>query len=230
MRTLSFSALFLASMVACAPATSQIGKDGADGDDEADTDTDTDSDTDADTDTDTDADLCSVEGRAYAMDLANARWVEPPGVGSLIGGLLDEMPVMGITAVNGSQLDSVVGLPSDPECITFPTANLASYPFFRIGPEDAQFSVSGTSVTAVGLQITGVFASDCGSIEDGAFLGQLDMRELAFLLGTEDAAEACEQLVGFGVLCSACGDGAETCVNFEATDTPTFETAPLSCQ
>ena len=209
-----------------------------DGDTDADTDTDTDDDTDADTDADTDDDTdigtdpidCSLEGRAYEWDLVSATWVEPAGVGALLGGFLDEVPVMGVTATSGTEIESVFGLPSQSECVTFPTADFSGDPVFAIGPENAIFNINGTAVTVVNLEVRGAFESDCSSIRGGSLQGQLDIREIADTLGFGDAATTCGLLTTFGASCVTCDtDGEEFCLNLELEDVPAPETDALAC-
>jgi hypothetical protein len=215
-----------------------------DGDEDADTDTDTDTDADADTDTDADTDAdtdddtdigtdpidCSLDGRAYEWDLVNATWVQPAGVGSLLGGFLEELPVMGVTAASGTEIESVFGLPSQAECIQFPTADFTADPVFAIGPEDAIFNISGTAVTIVNLQVGGAFESDCSAIRGGSLEGQMDVREIADTLGFGDAATTCGLLTSFGASCVACdSDGEQLCLDIELENVPAPETDPLDC-
>ncbi|MEC8425489.1 MAG: hypothetical protein VX000_17005 [Myxococcota bacterium] len=207
-----------------------------DSDGDTDTDTDTDGDTDTDDDTDDDTDIgtdpidCSLDGRAYTWDLVSATWVQPAGVGSLLGGFLEELPVMGVTATTPTEIESVFGLPSTDACIEFPTADFSGDPVFSIGPEDALFDLGGSEVTIVNLEVRGAFEADCSAIRDGSLEGQLDVREIAGSLGFGDAATTCGLLVSFGASCVACdSDGEALCLDVELVDVPAGETDPLSC-
>ena len=216
------------------PDTDVDTDDDTDGGTDPDTDSDTDADTDADTDDDTDIGTdpieCSLEGRAYEWDLINATWVQPAGVGSLLGSFLEEVPVMGVTATSGTEIESVFGLPSQSTCITFPTADFSGDPVFAIGPEDALFDLGGTQVTIVNLEVGGAFESDCSAIRGGSLEGQMDVREIAPSLGFGDAATTCGLLVSFGASCVACdSDGEQLCLDVELEDVPAPETGPLDC-
>lgn len=172
---------------------------------------------------------CSVEGRAYAWDLAGANWVEPAGVGSLLSGYLTDPPVLGVTAADSTSIDLVVGTSGGSSCTTLPTGDFTRAPHFEVGPTNMDLDFNGTTVTAYNASISGTFTSDCSGTTDGDIQGQLDMRELAPLSGY-DADTLCSLLGGFGVNCDPCdSDGQSYCVNVHVTDIIGTETDPLSC-
>ena len=68
--------------------------------------------------------------------------------------------------------------------------------------------------------ISGTFAADGSYFGGGTLLGELDVRKLAPLLEdliqSDDPAEACGLLLGFGVTCEACSSDSEPfCVALE---------------
>lgn len=45
-----------------------------------------------------------LEGRVYAIDLTQGRWVEPPGIGPLIASEIGQVGLLGVTSANSSRL------------------------------------------------------------------------------------------------------------------------------
>ncbi len=170
-----------------------------------------------------------LEGNAYDIDLEGATWVEPAGVGTLLSGSLTEL-YLSVTSVSASSIDMIAavgdGSGSQDTCEptnAFPPADFTENPFFQLGPADISFDAAGYSVPITDLKLSGQFKSDGSAIEDGTLQGQLDIRDLADLigdlLGTSDPASICGLLSAFGAECDSCsGDGQPYCLSVLITD------------
>jgi hypothetical protein len=155
-------------------------------------------------------------GKTYNMDLSSGRFVEPAGVGDIIGGLLtpDAASILiGITSADAAEIgmmgavgDGAGGQDMCTESFSFPIpADFTGNPFFEIETERLDLSIEGFDLTIEDLLISGSFAPD-GSYIDGLVLeGFLDVAILAELIGDDP----CALLATFGVACEDCGDGLE---------------------
>ena len=171
-------------------------------------------------------------GRTYAVDLASGNFVQPPGIGSLLGGLFENNILLSVTSA-GSTLEfigalSVEGDTSQDPCsetfADFPSADFSNAPMFEVPENDLSLSISGYEATIYALAVSGTF----GENEDGTtyfgggeLSGELDARQLVDIVGglmdgVESEDDVCGLVAGFGVSCSACtSDGAAYCVNLE---------------
>lgn len=168
-----------------------------------------------------------ITGGTYAVDLASGNFVEPAGIGDLIGGLLENNILIGIQSTENNLLSirgaiSEEGNSDQDYCSetldSFPDADFSESPYFVIPEGDVTLSVAGIDLTINALSISGTFAADGSYFGGGEVSGQLDARVLAPLasdLGLEDdSPEAlCNLLLGFGVQCIPCGDGEPYCAN-----------------
>ncbi len=173
--------------------------------------------------TDTDG----LVGKAFALDLAAARIVEPAGIGAVLSSYLTQDILVGISGVSGNQIQMIGAIgaegaepPVQNYCdptIPFPTADFSSAPFFSIGPADTTLNVAGFAITIGDLNITGTIAPDGSYFGGGTLSGTIDTRPLAPLLddsGNEGAI--CDLAVSFGVTCEPCADGMNFCLNLVA--------------
>jgi hypothetical protein len=174
-------------------------------------------------------------GRSYAVDLGGATFVQPPGIGAILGSLLTQDVLIGVTGAGDTTLDlvgalSVEGGTAQDFCsaaIVFPApADFTNPPIFTVGPQDTSLAVSGETVTIFGMELGGTFSADGTLFENGGFAGEVDMRELVQVVdalgGTAD--EACGTLEAIGAACAACSsDGAEACLVLEAVDVAAAE-------
>ncbi len=171
------------------------------------------------------ADPSTLVGNVYTLPLTEGRFVEPPGVGDLLGGLLTVNVLIEVAEASATEIRMMGAISMDgnpnaqdlcTETIDFPTAaDFSGNPFFAIGPEDTTLNVSGVSVTVDDLSITGAFSNDGTSMEGASLAGVIDTRPLEPLVG----ADACELLAGFGIPCIPCpsGDG-DFCLALEVQD------------
>ncbi|MEC8276917.1 MAG: Ig-like domain-containing protein, partial [Myxococcota bacterium] len=188
-----------------------------------------------------------ISGNTYAVDLASGNFVEPAGIGDLIGGLLENDILIGVKSADNDVLSirgaiSETGNSNQDYCSetleSFPDADFSESPYFEIPEGDVTLSVAGIDLTINSLSISGTFAEDGSYFGGGEVSGQLDARVLAPLaadLGLEDdSPEAlCNLLLGFGVQCIPCGDGEPYCANLRVnrlSADETGETLGLVCE
>ncbi len=165
----------------------------------------------------------AIVGKTYALDISSGSFVEPAGVGDLIGGLLENKILIGITSVENDVM-TVRGAISDGSTTDqdmctetleeFPTADFSTSPYFEIPKEDVTLSVAGFTATIYGLEVTGTFSSDATYFGGGTLQGELDARQILPLLGdagldAETPEEVCGLLLGFGVSCVECQSDSE---------------------
>ncbi len=170
-------------------------------------------------------DVNTLVGKAYAIDLGSARFVEPEGIGAILGELLTQNILAGVVSADDSQIQmigaiSAEGSTEQDVCtpsIAFPVADFSENPYFEIGPEDTTISVAGYTVTIGDLQISGAFGPDLSYFSGGVLGGVIDtttlddipdLAELAGCDGTNDAC-LCDFIAGTGfATCSDCPDGS----------------------
>jgi len=156
----------------------------------------------------------SLVGRTYELDLANGRWVEPLGIGSMLGGLLGDEAhgFIGVTQATSSEI-SFMAAPSDGNgnqdfCATtydFPVASdFTANPAFLVEADALDLVVDGLNLTLEDMAFSGAFSPD-GSYIDGVMAaGTIDVNVLTDLVGDDP----CDLLAAVGVACEECSDGS----------------------
>lgn len=159
-----------------------------------------------------------IAGATYSLDLASGRFVEPAGVGAIIGSLLSGVDfdiLIGVdtaTASNIGFIGAISGGGSPPtqdlctETIDFPVAaDYAANPFFIVESNALPLDVQGISLVINDLTLSGAFAPGGAYIAGAVLAGSIDTRPLVPLLdegGDDDAA--CNTVAAFGVTCLPC--------------------------
>ncbi len=171
----------------------------------------------------------SLVGNVYALDVAAARFVSPPGIGELLAGLLTVDLLIEVTDASASEIVLLSGISEegDPhaqdmcsETIEYADpGDFTGNPYYEFGPEDLVFSASGLPLTMDAAIASGAFSPDGQSIEGGVLQGSIDTRPLAPLLGVQGDDGVCSLLGGFGIACTPCasGDGV-FCLDIEMRD------------
>lgn len=154
----------------------------------------------------------SLTGRSYLLDLASGRFVQPEGVGDIIGEYLDQIVLIGVSAEDttadtidmlgalGLQNspaeaddahtadDSISGIEQDAclPSIPFPAGiDFSKNPYFSAGPADTTLTVAGFTVTVDNLAISGAFGPDASYIAGATLAGSIDTRPLVPLLSAD---------------------------------------------
>jgi hypothetical protein len=155
--------------------------------------------------------------RAYSLDLSSGNFVQPSGVGELLGSLLEFSLFVGVTAADDTSVAMVGALSDDSgtaqdlcsTTIDFPVAaDFTENPFFSIQSDSLPLEVEGFSVVIDDLELSGAFAADATSVEGVTLAGKIDTRLLVELVqpgGADDAV--CVLVSTFNVDCEPCSDG-----------------------
>ncbi|MCO4744773.1 MAG: hypothetical protein KC912_08290 [Proteobacteria bacterium] len=164
-----------------------------------------------------------VVGRAYALDFTFIRFVEPEGVGSLLGEYLEDVDgYLSPTAVSATELD-LLGASGDgarqsvcDPTVALPTAAFDDSRAFAIDATGTTTSVPalGVSIPVTDLVVSGTFSADGSSMQDIVFAGLLDTRPLVPLVdanGQDDTI--CDLSRSIGVDCKDCGNGQTYCLD-----------------
>lgn len=174
----------------------------------------------------------SVAGNTYAVDIASGTFVQPAGIGSLIGDALQNNILLGIISDDNDSLQvrgaiSEDGSTAQDMCTEtledFPPADFSASPYFEIPEGDITLSIAGVTATIYGLNVSGMFAADGSYFGGGELRGDLDARDLVSVVGelgldVETAEDICNLVVGFGVPCTECNDGELYCIAVEVVD------------
>ena len=163
-----------------------------------------------------------LTGKTYNIDITSGRFVEPAGVGDLLGGLLEQTILFGVTEVTDSTISfrgaiSLEGSTEQDTCTPslddFPAADLEG-PYFNLAADELALSVAGFEINIDSIAISGTFAPDGSYFGGGELEGELDARDIGPLLkGQIDDTSpdaVCELLIGFGVACQPCSSDGES--------------------
>jgi hypothetical protein len=162
----------------------------------------------------------------FAVDLANATWVQPEGGEDLVEQFFAGAFLIGIQAVTEITLDTIgasgeataSGSWQQDPCyatIDFEPVDFTTNPYFVLETDEMRFTVQGIEAIIYDVQITGGLTND--AIVDGTFQGEIDMDDYKDDLGTSDP---CGMLAMYaGLECVACSwDGEEHCLFLMAED------------
>jgi len=158
-----------------------------------------------------------LAGKTYSLDLASGRFVQPPGVGSLLSSYLTTQVLVSVASADASNIqmvgaiaDSASTTPAQDTCaptIPFPSADFSANPYFQVGPETTNISISGFDVTIESLEVSGAFTPDGSAISGATLSGKIDTRPLVPLVQPDGADDAICTLAAsmFAVQCEECG-------------------------
>lgn len=162
-------------------------------------------------------DSSALVGDVYSLDLAGATFVEPPGLGGVLGGLIEGVGVLftmlpesdfAPAAQPGLQMmgalgvgDDLASMEQDPCTQTLDwtagedgivgtaddTPAGFEDPFLRLGPADLNLSISGVSARLKDVNLVGVWRPDGADFQGGEFEALIDTRGLDGLF--EEGAE-----------------------------------------
>ncbi len=194
------------------------------------------------------ADAVNMVGNVYNIDLANATFVEPPGVGPIIGSQLDGIAIlftptdesdfdageMHILGALGEEEGGAIAQEACTETLAFTYGPDGEYdtaddtpaawvdPDMELGPTDITLSIQGISATIQQLFIGGTFAPDLSDMRGARFAGKIDTRPLAPELDPDGGPGAICDLVWetVNVACEECGgdNPGEFCLSVLAED------------
>lgn len=181
-------------------------------------------------------DATTLVGNAYDLDLESGRFVQPEGIGSLLGKYLGDVTIyLSVETASATEIKMVGALEGDvageqDHCsptIDFPTAGFTENPYFLVDGTGSttSFTVSGITVEIDDMIVSGAFAPDGSGIAGGVLAGSIDTRPLVDLVeegGDEDAI--CVLASSIGVDCEECPGGGTFCLSLYVDNL----TAPLA--
>lgn len=187
-------------------------------------------------------DDASLAGRTYDLDLASGRFVQPEGVGALLGEYLGDVTLfLSVQSATATSIQMVGALADDTgtaqdvcsPTISFPEADFGANPYFEVNAEGSTttISVEGLDIAIDDLLVSGAFAPDGTYISGGVLAGKIDTRPLVPLVDENGADDAiCELAAGIGISCEDCGNGEVFCLslyvdNLSAAEVNTTVTA-----
>jgi len=162
-----------------------------------------------------------IDGHTYLVDLASGRWIEPPGIGPLLGTLIDASLLLDVQTSDPDlsmlfALEDTNNPGTQDLCIETHLSTPVPFvdnPFFTI--DAFSFGIGDGAVLDLedGL-LSGSFAPDGSSIGGIVFEADLDTRPLVPVIGLVDPYALCALAVAVGINCAPCpSDGALACVN-----------------
>jgi len=178
------------------------------------------------------ADPSTLVDNTYLVDITGGDWLKPPGIGSVIGGLLDGVDLNIFVGVFGydagmNEITMIGALGSDEstqdECspsIAFNEnpADFSENPYFSIETDELSIDAGlGDPIVIGDVTLGGVFASDGSELAGVTLAGTLDARDLSGIIPPE-LGDPCTLLVTFGVACEECSDGEDQCLSVEVAN------------
>jgi hypothetical protein len=180
-------------------------------------------------------DETSLIGKTYNLDLANADFVEPPGVGPILQSQIGDVSILfSVTHfvdptdpiemhILGALGDENAGIVSQDICAqtlgftSGPDGEVGTAddipagwadPVMEMGPTNLTLSFQGIDATIQDLNITGTFHPSLSDMHGGTFAGRIDTRPLAPELDPDGGEDAICELVSetVGVDCEECGE------------------------
>ena len=176
-----------------------------------------------------------LAGKTYRLDLGEARFTEPPGIGSLLSSELDGVSIYtGVTDVTAAEITVIGGFdragadtPTQEYCdptLDFATADFTGSPHFELSAQArVPLTMAGTTVYVEDAKFSGAFASDLSYFGGGVFEGAIDTRPLDAEFGDGEEGFLCRTAAALGVVCIPCADGEAFCLPLVADSI----TAPL---
>ncbi len=171
----------------------------------------------------------ALRGRTWALELADADWVEPAGVSGLFRANIDAPVLVGVQWADARALDLLGAqgavdagkVVQDPDLATWalPNADFARSPRFSAFADRVVLDILGVSVPVEGFTLEGTFSADGARIGDGALRGRLDTRDAGALLQAGDRPDAvCNLASTVGLSCIPCADGLPFCMDADLRD------------
>ena len=169
-------------------------------------------------------DASELIGRSYTLNIGTGRFVEPEGVGDLVGGLIEFNMLVGVTDATNEMVLMTGAISSDvtsveqdmcTTTIDFPEADFAENPFFEVSADILPLEVEGFDLGLEDVVLSGAIAPDFSRAEGVVLAGKIDTRPLVDMIspgGGDDAV--CILLQTFGADCVDCSDGSgQYCLN-----------------
>lgn len=168
-------------------------------------------------------------GKTYTLDIGAGRFVQPEGIGSLVGGLLETPLLVGVVAADAT----TVTFKSVPESSTdqcnelsdFDAGNFTENPYFEAHADAVALDIQEVVVTLQNTDMTGAFSASGDKIVGMTLSGTLDVSPLEVIVGSDP----CKALAGVGATCEPCPDGvSNSCLTVYVDGLTASEAAGVS--
>ena len=187
----------------------------------------------------------SLFRRTYQLGISDvgAVWLEPSGLGELLGSFFDTPVLLGVQYVDPDTLDLIgaigvttlghTGQDFNYPSWSFPATDFSGAPYFEIVADQVDLQVSGYPLPIFDFHLTGTFAEDGATFGGGVLQGLGDTRYSGGALGQPNNPRAmCNFGQGLGVACQPCPDGEVLCLkvdvhNLVARELPDVVLRPL---
>ncbi len=173
-------------------------------------------------------DVTDLIGRTFFIDLGDAEYAKPAGLGPLIATYLSQPLLVGVEDVSDETIelmgalgyiDSFTGeLYQDTSAPSFDfgVADFRGNPYFSASTDSLVILYEGVSVDIFEFHIEGTFDPAMESIGGGIASGLVDTRNVGELMGVgSDPDAACTLAESFGIDCVDCPDGNPWCLEIE---------------
>jgi hypothetical protein len=161
----------------------------------------------------------SLTGHTWAVDLAEVRFVEPPGMAAVLSFMDSTVLLFHASKQSKKELELVVTLAAadgtqDPcqRVQRLPTADWTN-PVFAVDEGQLDIDISGESVAFKDALLSAAVDADGDGWHDGVLAGRIDAREFAAAL--PEGTDVCNLVDGMGGQCSACSDGEVQCFDLD---------------
>lgn len=170
-------------------------------------------------------DPAQLVGRVYAFALADATFTDPAVLEAFDDAFLTAPLLFEVVAADAASitlLGALGGITDDGEYVqitdeeewAFPAADFADAPTFVASTDLITIQYDGVDIPIENFALGGTFQADASSIEMGFTTGLVDTKDIGPLMSLPDEDYAvCDYAATFGVYCTACSDGEETCLS-----------------
>lgn len=164
----------------------------------------------------------NLVGRTYVFTLADADITEPAILEQFDDALLTAPLLFGIMAADDTSLtfEGALGYADDLTQVEdqptwpFPAADFSTAPYFAAAADHINIKYGDVDIPIADFVLTGTFAADAMTIQQGHVTGLADTRHMGPLLALEDTPNAaCDFVADLGVYCQECPDGEEVCLH-----------------
>jgi hypothetical protein len=168
-------------------------------------------------------------GNTYVLDLNNADWKQPAGLGPLLALYFTTPVLLGVEDASAAQIDwlgapgridTFDGIVQDETQAAwdFAPSDFSTHPFFDSRVDEVVFLFDGVEIPVRNFKLEGTFSSDGRGMGGTVLQGEADTRNLGGFLGEPDNPGAmCEYAASLGVSCQRCDDGEPVCLDMLVT-------------
>lgn len=183
-----------------------------------------------------------LNGLTWELDLVNATWLEPAGLGAFLTVWFTTPVLLGVNFADASDID-MVGAPGeldndgvlvqdlDQPTWGFPVVSFADAPYVTATSPNVVFRFDDVDVPVEDFAFEATFAPDGSSLGGVRLTGVGDTRNLGvFLQKPDDPNAICSVAATIGTACIPCDDGQPYCLFLDVRDVDAELVAGLTLQ